>query len=194
MATAAITYLFDPNTLAESGEVNTNFADLVAFLNGQTIHKDASIAFTGVPSGPATDPTSDNHFARKAYVDRRKIVTQLSATSNLPLTADGTVFSATGVPVVAGQTYAIHFHASWGVTAACRWDFKAEVNDVAIGRVGTINTTSGDAGQIDATAYWTAVGSSAKFAVVADEFSGSATLTVEGSAFNPRYMTVIGWG
>lgn len=69
MSTAAVTYTFAANTLVQSSQANTNFQDVVDFLNSDVIHKDASIAFTAVPSGPSEDPTSDDQFARKAYVD-----------------------------------------------------------------------------------------------------------------------------
>lgn len=69
MGTAAVTYTFSANTLVKSSEANTNFQDLVDFVNTNLIQKDASVAFTATPSGPATDPTGDNQFARKAYVD-----------------------------------------------------------------------------------------------------------------------------
>lgn len=69
MATAAVTYTFTPNTTILSAEANTNFSDLVSFLNNSVMHRDASAAFTAVPSGPSTDPSTDNHLARKKYVD-----------------------------------------------------------------------------------------------------------------------------
>lgn len=69
MATASVTYNFSAGTLIKSSEANTDFQDLVTFLNNQVIQKDASVAFTAVPSGPGTDPISDNQFTRKAYVD-----------------------------------------------------------------------------------------------------------------------------
>lgn len=69
MATAAVTYTFAPLTLIESAKGNTNFQDLVTFLNNQVIHADASKVFTAVPTGPAVDPVSDNQFTRKKYVD-----------------------------------------------------------------------------------------------------------------------------
>jgi hypothetical protein len=68
MATASITYTFASGALASAAEVNTNFSDIVAFLNGQVIHKDGSVAFTGGPTWSA-NPSSNNHLARKLYVD-----------------------------------------------------------------------------------------------------------------------------
>lgn len=71
MATPQITYTFLGGTLAKASEVNQNFADIVSFLSSSVIHRDASVAFTAVPSGPSTDPTSNNQFTRKRYVDTR---------------------------------------------------------------------------------------------------------------------------
>jgi len=50
-------------------EVFANFSAIKDFIDGEVIQKDASVAFTGLVSGPASDPTSDNHLARKRYVD-----------------------------------------------------------------------------------------------------------------------------
>lgn len=69
MATPVVTYSFTPATLIESAKVNQNFDDLVSFLQTDTVHVDASNAFTAVPSGPATNPSSDNQLTRKKYVD-----------------------------------------------------------------------------------------------------------------------------
>lgn len=81
MSVVAVTYTFAPNTLTKSSEANTNFADLVTYINTNAIVKDASLAFTAVPSGPATDPSSVNHLARKAYVDAGGTLTASVATS-----------------------------------------------------------------------------------------------------------------
>lgn len=69
MAVASVSYTFAPLTLIESAEANTNFQDLVSFLNNQVVHKDGTVAFTGVPTGPDADPVSDNQLVRKKYVD-----------------------------------------------------------------------------------------------------------------------------
>lgn len=60
---------FTTGTTIVASEVNTNFDDLFTEVNTNMVHKDGSVAFTGVPSGPATDPSTDNQLARKAYVD-----------------------------------------------------------------------------------------------------------------------------
>lgn len=69
MTVVAKTYTFIPGTPIESSQANQNFDDLVNYINGEVIVRDASKAFTAIPSGPGTDPSSPNQFARKQYVD-----------------------------------------------------------------------------------------------------------------------------
>ena len=47
MATAAVTHVFINGTAADAIEVNTNFDDLVDFLNDEVVHRDGSKAMTG---------------------------------------------------------------------------------------------------------------------------------------------------
>lgn len=47
MATASVTNTFVAGTSAVAAEVNTNFSDLVTFLNNSVIHKDGSKTMTG---------------------------------------------------------------------------------------------------------------------------------------------------
>ena len=84
MATAAITYTFANGTNADGTQVNSNFTSVLNFLNTETVQRDASIAFTAIPSLPATDPTTDNHVVRKAYVDNYMpagVITQYGGTA-----------------------------------------------------------------------------------------------------------------
>jgi hypothetical protein len=69
MASLATTYTFSSGTRAKSAEVNQNFTDVVNFVNTEVIHRDGAVAFTGLPTLPATDPTTANHATRKSYVD-----------------------------------------------------------------------------------------------------------------------------
>jgi microcystin-dependent protein len=69
MATAAVTYTFANGTNADGTQVNYNFSEVVNFLNTNAIQKDASVAFTAIPTLPATDPVTDNQAVRKSYVD-----------------------------------------------------------------------------------------------------------------------------
>ena len=84
MATAAVTYTFANGTNADGTQVNSNFTSVVNFLNTETVQRDASIAFTAIPSLPATDPTTDNQAVRKAYVDNflpAGVITQYGAST-----------------------------------------------------------------------------------------------------------------
>lgn len=69
MSTVAKTYTFTAGTDIVSAQVNQNFDDLVNYINADVIVRDASKAFTSIPTGPATDPTTANQFTRKQYVD-----------------------------------------------------------------------------------------------------------------------------
>jgi hypothetical protein len=69
MPAAAVTYSFTPATTIVAAQMNQNFDDVISWLNTNAIQKDATVAFTAVPSGPATDPASANQYARKQYVD-----------------------------------------------------------------------------------------------------------------------------
>jgi hypothetical protein len=101
MATASVTHTFAALTDIKSSEANKNFGDLVTFLNNQVIHADASRPFTSHPSGPPTDPTSDNQYARKAYVDRGPTLVQQEFTPGG--TSDLTVGTFVNWPSVGGQ-------------------------------------------------------------------------------------------
>lgn len=61
--------------------INDNFDDLVTFLNTDVVLADASVPFTAVPSGPGTNPTGDNQFTRKKYVDDNFLGISANATS-----------------------------------------------------------------------------------------------------------------
>lgn len=61
---------FTNGVASDADDVNANFAALVAWINTNAVHLDGAKAFTGVPSGPATDPTTANQLARKSYVDK----------------------------------------------------------------------------------------------------------------------------
>ena len=56
------------------------------------IVRDGSKAFTAIPTGPATNPTSANQFARKQYVDDREaVVTAVTTTHTTDLTKRPTI-------------------------------------------------------------------------------------------------------
>jgi microcystin-dependent protein len=69
MAVASVTNSFVSGTPATASAVNQNFADVVNFLNGQVIHKDASVQFASIPSVAAGVPVSAGDLVTKSYVD-----------------------------------------------------------------------------------------------------------------------------
>ena len=69
MTTLSIPWSFAANTLADATKVNGNFVAVQTHVNTELVNRDASIAFTAVPSGPGTDPSSANQLTRKQYVD-----------------------------------------------------------------------------------------------------------------------------
>ena len=81
MSAVSKSYTFTPGTDIESAEVNQNFDDLVNYTNSEVIVRDASKAFTVIPSGPGTDPTSPNQFTRKQYVDNQDTAITSSVTA-----------------------------------------------------------------------------------------------------------------
>ncbi len=70
-ADASVPNNFTSGLPSVADDVDANFAAVVNWINTNAVHLDASKAFTSVPSGPATDPTSDNQLTRKAYVDSK---------------------------------------------------------------------------------------------------------------------------
>ena len=66
----AVPNTFVVDTTIDPDEVNENFDTIYDFVNEEVIHRDGTIAFTAVPTGPATDPSTANQLARKDYVDR----------------------------------------------------------------------------------------------------------------------------
>ena len=68
-ANATVPNSFTNGNATDAVTMNANFTTLLAWINANAVHLDASKAFTGVPSGPATDPTTANHLTRKSFVD-----------------------------------------------------------------------------------------------------------------------------
>lgn len=68
MPNASVTYSFSNNTNADANQVNTNFADLVSWINNYAIQPSVA-TFTVFPTLPSTSPTNAYHAVHKAYVD-----------------------------------------------------------------------------------------------------------------------------
>ena len=99
-------YTFSPGP-AVSAEVNANFDTLYDALNNDYLSADGTVPFESIPSGPATDPTTDNQFTRKKYVDdKTKGVVKVPAVGMVGRvgTADG---STAQVLVQAGTRSAV---------------------------------------------------------------------------------------
>lgn len=92
-ANVSVTYNFVAGTPAVADDVDTNFSDLVSWINTNAVHLDASKAFTSIPSGPASDPTTGNQFTRKAYVDARYTICTSSTRPASPV--DGSMIYET---------------------------------------------------------------------------------------------------
>lgn len=87
MADVAVTHDFVDGTPAEAAEVDTNFTDLVQYINANLIRVDGTKALTGLLAGPAQDPTANNHLTRKKYVDDRNptcVPISIAATTAFP--------------------------------------------------------------------------------------------------------------
>ena len=70
MATLTIPNTFVNNSgNADATQVNANFTAVASFCNAEVIQRDGSVAFTQIPTLPATAPTLANHAVRKQYVD-----------------------------------------------------------------------------------------------------------------------------
>lgn len=68
MATVSVPYSFTNGNNADATQVNADFAALVNFINTEVVQRDASVAFTALPTLPS-NPTLTNQAARKGYVD-----------------------------------------------------------------------------------------------------------------------------
>lgn len=179
MATAAVTYTFAANTLVQASQANTNFQDLVDFLNGSVIHKDASIAFTNVPTGPSEDPTSDDHLVRKAYVDMACGVIYKNGNFN----SVGSATAVTGTSTLVDRNVAI---ASDAITVeipgvyVILTSFGVQTNTT--GRRGVMVKKNG--------AQWKGDGGDAENTTGFGKRCGFTTMDalVEGDSFSAQYM------
>lgn len=152
MVTLAVTNDFSPNTLAEANDVDQNFADIVTWANTNVIQKDAGIAFTAIPSGPASDPTGDNQFARKRYVDRRF----QSGFESLTFTSDSAVSGTVTYPIAFTSTPVVMLMVQCG----SNFDLCANSQNVPNTTSFNYRVFQKDAGTITGSArlYWVAFG------------------------------------
>jgi len=83
---------FSASTVAQASQVNTNFNILKTYIESNCILADGSVAFATIPSGPSLDPSTDNQFARKLYVDT--LVNKRSGLISVEATPANVTFSA----------------------------------------------------------------------------------------------------
>ena len=107
MTTLSKQYTFSSGAVAESAKVNVNFDDIINYVNGSVVLKDASVAMTGILTLPNSDPTTNNHAARKKYVDDKVAAV---TTSTLSAIAQGSTSSAVVGTLAGGE----HFKMSVG--------------------------------------------------------------------------------
>lgn len=84
----SVTYNFVAGTAAVADQVDVNFNDVVSWVNTNATHLDGSKAFTGIPSGPSSDPTTANQLTRKAYVDKKWTVCTSATRPGSPTEGD----------------------------------------------------------------------------------------------------------
>ena len=138
-------------TPAIADDVDANFTAITSWINTNAVHLDASKPFAGVPSGPATDPTTADQLTRKAYVDaltRRYggewtnaslTYTALQST-NVSFTAESSdsdayaapAFSTLTIPAGLGGIYAVTFLATYS-SGVGRLRFKLTAGGVEYG-------------------------------------------------------------
>lgn len=88
MSTAGVTYTFVNGDANDGPQVSTNFTDLTTYINSNCIVKDGAVQMTGQLSlKSGTDPTADDHAARKKYVDDRVGRSTSYGTSSHTITA-----------------------------------------------------------------------------------------------------------
>jgi hypothetical protein len=104
---------FTANQPAVASEVNGNFTTIKNYVESYCIVKNSAsgvTTFETVPSGPSVDPSSDNQFTRKAYVDavrksRTGVQTVIANPANVTFAAANTettlatVESAAAIPI-----------------------------------------------------------------------------------------------
>jgi hypothetical protein len=170
-ADASVPYNFTAGLPSVADDVDANFTAVINWINTNAVHLDASKAFAGVPSGPATDPTSDNQLTRKAYVDakipfstlfraRLGRATAVVVSSGSPLgvtwlteSADPNNFwtSGTNLTVPSGGTglYAWGISSTIDVGTSTTWRVvDGSGNSLATGLAGSATTTQRASGTL----------------------------------------------
>lgn len=104
---------FSNGTNADATKVNDNFDTVATYVNSNAVLKDGTVSFTGVVTGPSTDPSLDNHLARKKYVDDQVAGTWTAWT---PYYTNMTNYSGTWYYRLQGKT--LDFHGTMAFASA----------------------------------------------------------------------------
>jgi hypothetical protein len=187
MATASVTNTFVNAATADADDVNTNFSDLVTFLNASVVHVDGSKAFTAVQTGVA--PTSDLHLSTKKYVDDKAALAPLVAGTRA-FTGVQSGVTPTADAHLATKGYVDHFgsgaratltagenisNAAWDAIA---WDAVTETNVTfwSAGAPTRLTIPSGAGGWyiVEGGVYWATAGTGGTERRVGIWDSGSA--------------------
>lgn len=113
MATLTKQYTFSALTSARAAEVNTNFDQIVSFINTNMMQKDGSTAFTGYPLLPGSAPTNTLHAASKGYVDT--VAPRIGHGAHTAVTdANGIITLAHGLSFTPTHAVGILVGTSWG--------------------------------------------------------------------------------
>lgn len=187
---------FTAGTPAVADDVDANFAAVTSWVNTNAVHLDASKAFTGIPVGPASDPTSDNQLARKAYVDSKlRGFTNAPSTRTTQLTGVTTTATDTGMTLtvtpIAGRRY--RFLATGMIFSSVTGDLaQVRITD-SIGTIQSLTVTSciANFGVGYAVQYiWSPVSATpTTFKVQVIRGNGTGSITLDGNASYPAYFT-----
>jgi hypothetical protein len=100
MATCTVTYSFVNTTTADGPQVSQNFTDLTTFINGSVVHKDGTVAMTGLLTLPGPG-VSANHAVTVAQLASGPPLQQLKFTTVSNDTAASTgVYEQWGTQVI----------------------------------------------------------------------------------------------
>jgi hypothetical protein len=187
MPTLAVTHIFAPATLIESAEANQNFDDIEAWANTHVIQKDASVAFTAVPSGPASDPVTANQFTRKAYVDKWKVLDRDESFTLSAALPTGSVLPGLSLTFTAAadRLYMVvaSFQVHSGVDAG--WTFHLREDGNVIRRLGVTNGDTVGIDWLDGMIFYTPNAGAHTLTILADRYAGAGDMQLGGSNTPP---------
>ncbi len=195
---------FTAGTPAVADDVDANFASLVTWVNTNAVHLDGSKAFTAVPSGPATDPTTANQLTRKTYVDT---LVSTNAPRGVMATASVTAVQS-GISTITDVT---SMTVTWTAVSTRRYRVSAssEIYGTAAGdllilsitdgsnvqqqrTVFTVPALTGGAGYGKATIelYLSGISGSTTRKLRLERSSGTGTAAFSASSTFPAYIVV----